>query len=189
MPWGQRRSPTKISSSPSIHANLHRVMHVLHEVEVGADTERNGSNATLDLPHEVTALTIRSSSALYAKPPPTYEKLPKTARRAIDSMDLRHARPSQLKALGSSLAKLGLISDAQKLEFEIARKPYAADNDDSAFDFVASMEAGAVFAASFEKSVPGTGCASYYKGMVQFTHWIQETSDMHRKYRPFSAWA
>lgn len=132
-------------------------------------------------------MRLTSQPLLYAKPPPSYIGLSIESRRIVDRIDPRSVRPSELRELAESLHKDGAISDAQKLELCIIRKPYAADVDDSPVDLVGTIESGVTFAAGFQPYVPGSGCAAYYVGMARFVHWLDSTARLHRPV--FSGWA
>lgn len=124
---------------------------------------------------------------LHAKIPRTYSGLSRESRAQIDGINVRNVRPSQLRTLAEALHKEGAISDAQRLELSMIRKPYASERDDSPVDFIESMESGAVFAAAFQRHVPGSGCADFYKGMAQFAHWLDDASRIHPPI--LNAWA
>jgi hypothetical protein len=126
---------------------------------------------------------------MYAKSPPIYGKLSTASRARVDRLNPRQVRPSELKALASALHRDGAISASQKMELDMIRKPYAGLDSDEPFDLVKSMESAAAFTAGFERYVPGSGCAAYYKTMVHLAQWLESTATLHRRAPAFSKWA
>jgi hypothetical protein len=143
-----------------------------------------------DNPQKVRGEDVRHSfPAMYAKVPPTYSQLSTTSRTLVDRIDPKRVRPSELKELADALERDHAISLSQKSELDMIRKPYADQSSDDAFDFVVAMEMSAAFAADFERQIPGSGCAAYYKGMLRFAEWLDSTSSLHRRGPILSRWA
>jgi hypothetical protein len=130
-----------------------------------------------------------SFPAMYAKAPPTYSRLSTTSQTLVDRIDPKRVKPSELKELAHALERDNAISLSQKSELDMIRKPYTGLSNDDAFDFVAAMEMSAAFTADFERQIPGSGCAAYYKGMLHFATWLDSTSSLHRRGPAFSRWA